>query len=1623
MKTFRKRRSFFAKFFLLVILGQIVRVPALYALTSGPTQPEVQTFQPASTTELVDLFTGDFGYNIPLFELPGPNGGYPFNLSYQSSVSMDQEASWVGLGWNLNPGAISRQMRGLPDEFKGDSIYTKMSIAPNVTVGVGLGTGVELFGGALGLGTGLSVYQNNYSGIGYTIDGSVSFSKATSSGSTAGIGLNVSLDSKEGVNVSPSLSLGGKTGQYGLQAGYNSKQGLTSISTTYNPPKKSDPNQAGTKQANSNEEKRNQQFSSITGGASISLAHPGYTPQLTMAMKNLNLSGTFKIGGAWWGVYFSGYVTGFYNEQTLRDDKKRIASKAYGYLNYQEATDAGALRDINREKDGMITKEAPNLAMPSMTYDIYSVNGQGISGMYRPMRNDIGIIHDQEVSSTSIGGTLGVDVGIPSHVGVNASVNHSKSTSGSWSEGNNVTGAKFLKKNLNDLYEPWYFKVHGEPTSASDASLNSIGGTDAVRVQLTDDDQNYNTSAQNTLENSSWSANLPDTSFYQRQRQARNNAIQPITNAELLKGSQEIVSLFKINYDSAGYQQKFNRKKYPKHHTAGFTALTPQGLRYVYGIPAYNQHHEEVTFSAKKISSQSSRVNVGSGSNGDPQYQISNTEKFLKRVEIPPYAHSYLLTAIVGPDYVDVLNDGVTQDDLGYWVKFTYTKTTTQVPFKWRDPFAKAHFIEGWKTDPRDDKGSFTYGEKELWYLTKAETKSHVAEFTLVDREDGHGVATKLQDGNSLGKAVSALQQIKLYTRAAGPTDPIKVVKFQYDYSLCRGIYNSSSGNGKLTLKKLWFEYGNSLKGSLSPYTFTYHANNPNYDQYAYDRWGNYKPYPAGNEKHNVDFPYAEQDPSLKNQIDQNAAAWSLVQIGLPSGGQIVIDYESDDYAYVQDQQAMQMTNVVAPWGDPMAQTYTLQDTSLRVQFKLEHPIVEELTRAQREAEVLKYLDQERGQLGFKLKMQLRKPVENFQEFITGYADVDFDKPHGMGLTKDQSGSYAYGYFYLKAEQGHHPFSMRAWQHLRTNQPDIANSGKTLKQTDDDNERAKQIKSLGSVIDQVSQMFKGFYNYCDGQGWGKQIICSESVIRLNSADKIKYGGGLRVRQITMTDNWKEGSGITSGTNNSEGIYGQVYDYTKQEGDQIISSGVAAYEPVIGGEENALHYVKKYTQSIPLHADNNLFFEYPVNESYYPGPQVGYSKITVTSLAAASLLGKTVSNILLSNGKSLFPTGDNASYGTTGATVHEFYTANDFPVITQETDKLNRPFKLAVTIPLLGSIGISKLATSQGYSIITNDMHGKPKQVSNYRQTKSGALETEPISWIKYNYRADTIVHNNKAVLSLKNSFKDNGDGTLSALTSADESNPSVSRYTIGQEHDFIMDMRQFQDDAWGGGAYVNLDAIYLLFAVIPVPSAWPSISKSETQLRTSVTNKVIFKTGILASTEAYDGGSRVITNNLKWDKATGGVVLTSVNNNFDAPLYNYSVMAHTKYQGMGAAFVNTGLTLRLKNVNNLNYHNNFYEFAPEVASGSLYPGDELLLYANDNKFLSPIAKVVYTGEENGDQLLYSDVVLAQSDYQALIIRSGYRNQLQVSAGTITALQDPSRNGSVVTHNKLVTVPK
>lgn len=78
--------------------------------------------QPISSrgSNYVNEFSGDFNYSVPLVTVTGPNGeAFPLTVTYQSGISVDQNASWIGLGWDLDLGQISRTVNGVPDDWDG----------------------------------------------------------------------------------------------------------------------------------------------------------------------------------------------------------------------------------------------------------------------------------------------------------------------------------------------------------------------------------------------------------------------------------------------------------------------------------------------------------------------------------------------------------------------------------------------------------------------------------------------------------------------------------------------------------------------------------------------------------------------------------------------------------------------------------------------------------------------------------------------------------------------------------------------------------------------------------------------------------------------------------------------------------------------------------------------------------------------------------------------------------------------------------------------------------------------------------------------------------------------------------------------------------------------------------------------------------------------------------------------------------------------------------------------------------------------------------------------------------------------------------------------------------------
>lgn len=194
--------------------------------SSGPGQSESSGFSIGTTDGMVDKFTGDFAYSLPLMNVEG----YPITLTYNSNVTMLQDASWVGLGWDLNVGAVSREMRGIPDEFNGeDEIVRTFNQLNSFSSGyknglyVGVGKKVkEHFMPSVQATFLFGKYSDNYLGFGKTVDlglqGQFSIGNTEEGGLFLAPSLNLGFnyDSKNGI---------GRSQNIGVSGGYSSAEG------------------------------------------------------------------------------------------------------------------------------------------------------------------------------------------------------------------------------------------------------------------------------------------------------------------------------------------------------------------------------------------------------------------------------------------------------------------------------------------------------------------------------------------------------------------------------------------------------------------------------------------------------------------------------------------------------------------------------------------------------------------------------------------------------------------------------------------------------------------------------------------------------------------------------------------------------------------------------------------------------------------------------------------------------------------------------------------------------------------------------------------------------------------------------------------------------------------------------------------------------------------------------------------------------------------------------------------------------------------------------------------------------------------------------------------------------
>jgi len=707
MNVILKFRKPIALFFLFVLTTELLTPATVRALTSGPAQPEMTGFQQAGASDMVDLFTGDFSYNIPLLDV----GGYPVNLSYQAGAGMDDEAGWVGLGWSLSPGVMNRQMRGLPDDFNGDVVEKEFNMKDDITAGGKIQIYPEFWGLAkkLGLTLEFGIFKNSYRGWGAEIGANAGI-KLTDAGAGSNnawgspggsLSLGIGGNSQQGASIDPNVNLSiTKMGEKNIEtnagisigSGYNSRAGVQSLTLS------GSLNKEQSTLDKNNKAKVNE--ASVDFSGTVSFARESYTPQIDIPFNNQSYTFSASFGPAIFGAHVKGGITGYYMKQQVARNRQSL--KAYGLLHAEKGQqDAYALMDFNRENDIPYQEGVPYLPIPVNTADIFNASSQQGGGQYKLYRNGSGVFFDHRGVNKSFSASLGIEIGAGNifQGGVDVYAQQLTTTSGKWQDQNDFLdkGQFVAADDAQPLLEPAYFKRVGEPVAVDEDYYTGIFNEQPLRVDIR---RGKEMRALNNITTGDGKQAVVAQPFRREKREARNNPFSYLDATEAAAvGLDKTINSYPRNElvwtdcDPENKIVRISRTQRPAHHISEIITTDNAGARSVYGIPVYNNEEVEATFSVDPLKGNSTtgmvRYNTGTD---DAAGNRNGRDHYASKQEMPAYAYAYLLTGILSPDYVDLTGNGISDDDRGTAIKLNYSRVLSSY---------------GWRTPYRQDSASF----------------------------------------------------------------------------------------------------------------------------------------------------------------------------------------------------------------------------------------------------------------------------------------------------------------------------------------------------------------------------------------------------------------------------------------------------------------------------------------------------------------------------------------------------------------------------------------------------------------------------------------------------------------------------------------------------------------------------------------------------------------------------------------------------------------------------------------------------------------------------------------------------------------------------------------------------
>lgn len=1572
-----------ALFFAFNILLEVLFPTLAWALTDGPKQPEYSGFEPVATTNMVSDFSGAFTYNLPVVNIPGPNGsGYAMSLSYHSGNNSESEASWVGHGWTLNPGAINRNLQGVPDDYIGDEITFFNKRKPNITATVGKKLGVEAY--SIDLSADFSYSYNNYRGFGSKL--------ALGLGVGYGlVSLGYSVSGQEPGSFSASVNPGAILK---IMDAAGSKKVMASILK--------DSDGKISKIGSGLKDKINEAADNMKSGKKKSIGRKALDKLGSISFGiNSNSFNSVTALNRYNNTCFSmnfEYTNGI-DPSLLHIGFEMGYRGSLSYLKNEPSFNLGKTGLLYSSKqDYSVEKESPYnlrdryLSIPHKAKDQFVITGEMLNGGFSLVDPNLtqAEVEAQDNRVTIFNSGLDVNVGLNIGVGTNVGLGLSTSKVSSFDyTAFPAAGTKPYFRFNNDIGGNVVFS-NPDPISGATSTHSFTSSIEAPNNALTS--VNYSNMHVNALGQrqgqvgfigyATFNDRAADAKIYSPTKDAETIAL--VTSAP---EGERISDIYSVN---------------------------DEGSKLIYGLPVFVSEESQISEDV---------LEKGNLEDDVPDIFLKNTdatETMLGQYNNGSYATSYLLTQINTSDYIDRTLNGPSNDDFGGWTKFSYRDpayvASSGKKYRYRSPYYGLSYQQGELTDKEDDLGSCQSGSKEMYYLKHIETKTHIAFFitnktninynglvlqgTGTDRHDGVEAPSNTEARNaengSAQKRAEYLERIVVYSKNDLTGKPLSVVNFAYDYSLSPGVLNhkcpgtSCAIKGKLTLTKVWFEYEGVINAKIAPYEFKYayktaneftdqdlktkYSNiinygsftsteqNPTYKTWALDGWGSYRS--DGRDRTLDKEPWVNQSPD--EHFDP--AAWQLKQIKLPTGGEILIQYEQHDYRYVQDQPALSMVKLAGSDNDLV---YELDTASIKGIHVTDNPAATIDNKVEYVKQLNAYLSKEKIYFKFLYSTFGNGDVNNLQncenEYITGFANANAVLEPTTNKIKIQ----------INGTNNNAPKDVCKWFVKRKVAGKPINQDCDLKNIDlffptntaNNNFLEMQSKVVAIVRGATKQVESdfGFANACPS------MSMTHSFLRV-PVFKNKKAGGVRVKRILMYD-----QGIETGTltkDRDEVLYGTEYFYQDKDG---LSSGVATNEPNSFREENALvrSLVQRndptWKQKMMGGVDRETF-EGPLGEQLLPPPSIGYSRVVTQNIHS---------------GKS-----------STGYKITEFATCREYP-FKAKNSSVRAPGSDKYTIPaVIVMIDVERRAAAQSYEFIMNDMHGKLKSIKMYRGSYDQATHQDDkttFSEIHDYYKLDEKVR----VMDASGAIGEDYLGKEETITfenrhAKDEYMGMSTQFDMSVGINFPPPVCIFQ---FSGMGYVAYSLKEFHTAVFNKTISITSVQKSITTTSDGVTHVQDFRVfnkynGQPVVVDTYDGYNGLV--NLPQSSAGAHV----------GTIRTHTVPAHYIYKGMGQKVQNEQLEFSGKT-----FSSNLNKLTVGSDKDYFTEGDLLALTGGGTG-------LYYVDSKQGNDLMLVKMVrnnvslgtVVSGPVNVKIINSGYTNQLSSDAA------------SIITYGNSTTIP-